>query len=170
VVGGWGVSYSPRRTYPWKMRRVSLLPAVWMAFMLLPAQVGAHQLAPPGNSGVNQYLEDVPAAGGNQPVPPVPARGGAPGSHTARGSGSVQRSLARLAHLGNAGSRAAGVAAAGIPHAVKAPAGQPGSGTAAALVHAADGSGAAAGVALALILVTAAAAAVGAFAMRRRRV
>jgi hypothetical protein len=152
------------------MRRISLLPAVWMAFMFLPAQVGARQLAPPGNSGVNQYLEDVPAASGNQPVPPVPARGVAPGSRPAGSSDSVQRSLAQLAHLGNAGSRAAGVAAAGIPHAVKAPAGQPGSGAVAAFVHAGDGSGAAAGVALALILVTAAAAAVGVFAMRRRRV
>jgi hypothetical protein len=151
------------------MRRVSLLLALCMAFMLLPARVGARQLAPPGNSGVNQYLEDVPAAGGNQPVPSVTAGSVASGSHPAGGGGPVRRSLSRLAHLGNGGSRAAGVAAAGIPRAVKAPAGQPGSGAAAALVHAAGGSGVGMGVALALVFVGAAAAAL-AFVVRRRRV
>jgi hypothetical protein len=169
-VCGWGVSRSPRHTYPWKMRLVSLLLAVCTAFVFLPARVGAHQLAPPGNSGVNQYLEDVPAAGGNQPVPPVSAGSVASGSHTGGGGSPVQRSLSQLAHLGNRGSRAAGVAAAGIPRAVKAPAGQPGSGAAAALVHAAGGSGFGMGVALALILVGAAAAAAGAFVVRRRQV
>jgi hypothetical protein len=153
------------------MRRVSLLLASCMAFtfMSMPALVGARPLAPPGNSGVNQYLEDIPAAGGNQPVPPVPARGVAPGPHTAGDGSSVQRSLAQLAHLGGAGSHAAGVAAAGIPHTLEAPAGQSGSGAAAALVHGTDGSGVGTGVVLALILVGAPAAATLAFVIRRRR-
>ncbi len=153
------------------MRRASLpLTLLCTAFMFLPARAGASQLAPPGNSGVNQYLEDVPAAGGNQPVPSVPNGSVASGLHTGGGGDPVQRSLSRLAHLGDEGSRAASVAASGIPHAIKAPAGQPGSGAAAALVHAAGGSGVGMGVALTLILVGAPAAAALAFVVRRRRV
>jgi hypothetical protein len=143
------------------MRSTPLLAAC-LLLALLPARAGARQVAPPGNSGVNQYLEDVPAAGGNRPTPSVSASG-------SRGGGPLRRSLSRLAQLGKRGSRAAAVAASGIPQAAKAPPAQPGGGAATALVHAAGGSGIGMGVLLPLILVAAAGATAFAFVLRRRR-
>src|SRR5688500_7487621 len=45
------------------------------ALLLLPAGAGAQETnAPPGNAGIGEYLESVPAAGGNDRV--SPNRGG----------------------------------------------------------------------------------------------
>jgi hypothetical protein len=43
------------------------------------AQARVHTIAPPGNSGVGQYLETVPTAGGAQPSNTVHPVAGAPG-------------------------------------------------------------------------------------------
>jgi hypothetical protein len=100
------------------------------------AQARVHTIAPPGNSGVGQYLETVPTAGGAQPsntVHPVvgavsksgkpPGAGATGGGVGATGGGSgsagggaispsTQRSLA--AH-GPAGAAAAALARATAP-------------------------------------------------------
>jgi hypothetical protein len=47
-------------------RRIGLLALV-LALVPAPAALAQQKLAPPGNSAVDEYLETVPAAGGNQP-------------------------------------------------------------------------------------------------------
>src|SRR3954447_10678884 len=47
------------------MRR--MLVALMLAALALPAAAGA-QVVPPGNSGVDQYQESVPGAGGDRPT------------------------------------------------------------------------------------------------------
>src|ERR1700728_4364481 len=53
--------------------------------LALPAAAAAKgptkTLAPPGNSGVNQYVETVPTSKGDRPTSTIP-RGGRPGSGT----------------------------------------------------------------------------------------
>ena len=63
------------------VRRVSILAACALA-LALPAAAGAQETnAPPGNSGIDEYLETVPSASGNRPAPP----GGGP--RTGQGAG-----------------------------------------------------------------------------------
>lgn len=133
--------------------------------LALPGLAMSAQVAPPGNAGVNQYLENVPAAGGNRPVP----RGSTPRSPPGGVGRVAHDTLSRLEHMGREGSRAAHVAASGIPQPIKAGAGQAGDGTDAALVHAAEGSGTGMGLVLPLILAVAVAAAALVALSRRRR-
>jgi hypothetical protein len=100
------------------------------------AQARVHTIAPPGNSGVGQYLETVPTAGGAQPsntVHPVvgalgksgkPPGGGATGGGAGSpgggagspGGGAISSSTQRsLARQGPTGAAAAALAQATAP-------------------------------------------------------
>jgi len=46
----------------------------------LPAEARTRTIAPPGNSGVNQYVESIPTANGSQPTNTVHPGGGSHGS------------------------------------------------------------------------------------------
>lgn len=91
------------------------------------AQARVHTIAPPGNSGVGQYLETVPTAGGAQPsntVHPVagalggsgkPPRGSA-GATGSPGGGAISSSTQRaLAGRGPTGAAAVALARATAP-------------------------------------------------------
>lgn len=79
-----------------------------------PALAQDKTVAPPGNSGVEEYLEVVPGAGGD-----TPASGGGAGG----GSGAAQtpstalgsKTATQLEQLGADGKKAAQLAAAGAP-------------------------------------------------------
>lgn len=94
------------------------------------AQARVHTIAPPGNSGVGQYLETVPTAGGAQPsntVHPLvgTARGSGPNSGAGGTGGSpggdpLSPSTRRdLAKRGPAGAAAAALAQATAPTATR---------------------------------------------------
>jgi len=78
------------------MRRFGLALAILLAAPAW-AQARVHTIAPPGNSGVSQYLETVPTAGGGQPTDTVHPRAGGVGVDGSGGPGSPG---------GNGGSRA----------------------------------------------------------------
>ncbi|HEY1515331.1 MAG TPA: hypothetical protein VGF91_02855 [Solirubrobacteraceae bacterium] len=107
------------------MRRVALVLALALAAPSV-AQASVQKIAPPGNSGVNQYLETVPTADGGQPtstVHPVGAGvrgpggpGGTAGHSGSAGGGAIASSTQRaLASQGPAGVAAAAVADATAP-------------------------------------------------------
>jgi hypothetical protein len=93
------------------------------------AQARVHTIAPPGNSGVGQYLETVPTAGGAQPsntVHPVvgavggsgprPGSGGPSGTGGSPAGGTISPSTQRaLAKRGPTGAAAAALAQATAP-------------------------------------------------------
>lgn len=107
------------------------------------AQARVHTIAPPGNSGVGQYLETLPTAGGGQPtntVHPVGGVGGSGGPRRPGGTGgtggtnrtggtggtgsstgsAISPSTARtLAHEGSTGSAAAALAQATAPNPIR---------------------------------------------------
>jgi len=108
------------------MRRIAI--ALVVAFGAAgPAQARVHTIAPPGNSGVGQYLETVPTAGGAQPSntvhPSVGAVGGAgkppggsAGATGSPGAGAISSSTQRaLAGQGPTGAAAAALARATAP-------------------------------------------------------
>src|SRR2546421_8033190 len=74
---------SPRGSlsYPFSMRR-SLLGFLLFAMLPAPAILPAtaiakrHVIAPPGNSGVSQYVETVPTAQGGRPTSSLHGHGG----------------------------------------------------------------------------------------------
>lgn len=114
----------PRNVCPC-MRRIAVVLALALAAPSL-AQARVQKIAPPGNSGVNQYLETVPTADGGQPtstVHPVGAGvrgpggpGGTAGHSGSSGGGAVAPSTQRaLASQGPAGVAAAAVAQATAP-------------------------------------------------------
>lgn len=70
------------------MRRIGLALAILLATPAW-AQARVHAIAPPGNSGVSQYLETVPTAGGNQPTNTVHPRAGGVGAGGSGGPGST---------------------------------------------------------------------------------
>src|SRR3954454_15342395 len=90
------------------MRTARILPALLcIAALCAPsaasAKVKTH--APPGNSGVDEYLEVVPDGGGNRPVPKV--KGG-----TGNGlSGKTRKKLQSYGRDGQSVARLAGVTA-----------------------------------------------------------
>ena len=82
------------------MRRIGLALAILLATPAW-AQARVHAIAPPGNSGVSQYLETVPTAGGNQPTNTVHPRAGGVGAGGSGGPGSTggqRRFRGRRAH------------------------------------------------------------------------
>ena len=159
---------------PARLRKV-LSIAIGLALLIVLAASPAalarlKTIAPPGNSGVNQYVEVVPTAGGGRPsntvhpTAPVGGQSGGGGSGGSSGSGaggtgagangsgsssvlspSVGR---RFARHGRAGAQAAALAQATAPSGVAGsgsitsakPAGPTGSSPLVTLVHAATGS------------------------------
>lgn len=145
--------------------RVSLAAALVLSlcFLLVPTAALAHRhrhtLAPPGNSAVSQYVEDVPTAKGDRPSSTI-HRGGSGGGHTPQGGspasgggpsngsgGDVSsRALHSLARHGSIGRGAAAFAAATAPGSAArrpgrgAPVGLGGSSALGSLVRAATGS------------------------------
>ena len=97
-----------------------LITVLASAFLLLPAGAGAQETnAPPGNAGIGEYVESVPAAGGNRTVDPN--RGGNDGiSAETRGE---------LEAAGTDGKLAADLASGGTPRDGRATGGSSGSGS-----------------------------------------
>jgi hypothetical protein len=95
------------------------------------AQARAHTIAPPGNSGVGQYVETLPTADGSQPTSTVHSGGvggggGTGGSGGASGGGAIAASTRRaLAKQGPTGDATAAVAQATAPRRTR-PAARPG--------------------------------------------
>ena len=155
------------------------------AGLLLPAGAPA-QTAPPGNSGIDEYLETLPGPGGDVPTSPPadpPANGGAGprGGNVASPPAPPQllgrRTARRFAQAGPAGRRAARLAAKTairrepVTPGASPPAADDGKGALAALASealSAGGSGQGMGLLLPLILVATLLAG-GAFVMERRR-
>jgi hypothetical protein len=107
------------------MKRVVLLALVMALCASVPAQARLRTIAPPGNSGVGQYDETIPTAGGSRPtntVHPVGGTshgsggGGAGGSTGTGGGGSISSSTQHaLAAKGPVGAAAAALAKATAP-------------------------------------------------------
>ena len=111
------------------MRRVAI--ALALALMLAApasAEASNRTIAPPGNSGVGQYVETVPTAGGGRPTGTVHPVGGAvgrpggPGGTSSGGGGAARGGSAitpstqhALAKQGPAGVAAAALAEATAP-------------------------------------------------------
>jgi hypothetical protein len=89
--------------------------------LVLPASAMAAKvtIAPPGNSGVSQYQEDVPTAKGNQPSSTIAPGGGGGGGGGTKGpgasSGLSSSTLRALDNQGSAGRKAAALAEATAP-------------------------------------------------------
>src|ERR1700683_1937273 len=85
--------------------------------LVLPASALAakptHTIAPPGNSGVSQYQEDVPTAKGNRPTNTI-VPGGTHGGGSSGGTISTS-TLRALDKQGAAGRQAAALAQATAP-------------------------------------------------------
>lgn len=105
------------------MRRIAIALAVVLAAPSA-AQARVHKIAPPGNSGVGQYVETVPTAGGGQPTSTVHpggvgvavGRGGTGGGPGSTGGGAIAPSTQRaLAKQGPTGDATAALAAATAP-------------------------------------------------------
>ena len=105
------------------MRRIAIALAVALAAPSL-AQARVHKIAPPGNSGVGQYVETVPTADGGQPTNTVHpggvggsgGRGGTGRGPGATGGGAIAASTQRaLAKQGPTGDATAALAAATAP-------------------------------------------------------
>jgi hypothetical protein len=100
------------------------------SLLVLPATAlagnGGHHSVPPGNSGLDQYTENIPGAGGNHPT------GGGGSHHPGGGGGGSGSSVTpgvthTLDSQGPAGQGAASLAAATAPDVGgNAPAGHPG--------------------------------------------
>jgi hypothetical protein len=99
-----------------------MLVALILAVLALPGAAGA-QVVPPGNSGVDQYQESIPGAGGNRPTGPTPSDSGK-ASATANSSGGAESgaksriapsTAKQLDKLGPDGKATAAVAAATAP-------------------------------------------------------
>ena len=102
------------------MKPLGACLACLLALLLAAPASAQRQIAPPGNGGVDEYLETVPGAGGNRPVD----RNGRPG-----GGGLTPAARRKLAALGKDGRAAAALAAATAPgrNERAKPAGAPGS-------------------------------------------
>lgn len=105
------------------MRRFAIALAIALAAPSW-AQARVHTIAPPGNSGVGQYVETLPTAGGGQPTSTVHSggaggpvgRGGSGGGPGAWAGGAVASSTQRaLARQGSVGAATAALAQATAP-------------------------------------------------------
>jgi hypothetical protein len=106
------------------MRRIAIALALALAVPSL-AQARVHKIAPPGNSGVGQYVETVPTADGGQPTNTVhpggvggtAGRGGTGGGAGSTGGGAIAASTQRaLAKQGPTGAATVALAKATAPH------------------------------------------------------
>jgi hypothetical protein len=132
------------------MRRFAL---ALIAVLALPASAaargGTHTIAPPGNSGVSQYVETVPTAHGGQPTTSVHGRGSAHpggsggGSGGAGGAGAISPSTERrIAAQGATGAAAAAFIQATAPSGTHAAANADKAGTNAGTSNGVGASGA----------------------------
>lgn len=98
-----------------------ILSAVLAIGVLAPiAHAKDRTIAPPGNSGVQQYVESVPTASGGRPTGTLQGVGGPGGGHnggghTGGGGSITPSSQSRLAAQGAAGADAAALARATAP-------------------------------------------------------
>jgi hypothetical protein len=85
--------------------------------LALPASAPAKNrtYAPPGNSGVNQYVESVPTAGGKKPANSVHAGGGSGGGGGGSSSSIPASTQQQFARQGAAGRAAIALAQATAP-------------------------------------------------------
>jgi hypothetical protein len=95
--------------------RSAAIGLIVLVSLLLPASVLAkvRTIAPPGNSGVSQYQEDVPTAKGNRPTNTI-VPGGTHGGGSSGGTISTS-TLRALDKQGSAGRKAAALAEATAP-------------------------------------------------------
>jgi hypothetical protein len=158
------------------MRRAFALAIALVPLLALPGPTAAGQSTPPDNSGIDQYIEDTPGAGGDRPGGGL---GGDGGSATL-----PKRSIAALESHPE-GAAALGLAAGTAPGGADrsqhsnggrigggaGPAQDPGSGSgiASAVSEIAAGDSGGMGIALPIILAVSLVAAVVLGVMRRRR-
>jgi hypothetical protein len=85
--------------------------------LTLPASALAttRTIAPPGNSGVSQYQEDVPTAKGNRPSNTIVPGGGGTNGPGSSGGAVSPSTLRALDKQGSAGRKAAALAEATAP-------------------------------------------------------
>lgn len=90
--------------------------------MAASASANPNGLAPPGNSGVSQYIEDVPTVKGEKPTSEMVLPAGGGGSGPTRPTGPVSTAppklptpvVKQLSHAGSAGKNAEAVAQATV--------------------------------------------------------
>ena len=111
--------------------RIVLLACAVALLLASPAAAQSGQIAPPGNSGVDEYLETVPTPEGNRPSRGDDGDGGG----TARGPALSREARRRLEDSGPDGKRAAALAEATAPRPAR-------SGRSAELEKAGEGKGA----------------------------
>jgi hypothetical protein len=152
-----------------------MLVAGILLALAAPAAAGAQAL-PPGNSGVDQYQESIPGAGGNRPTGPSPGASNVSGAGNSSGgavsgnssAGAVSGGGSRIAastakqldKLGPDGKATAAIAGATAPAPTKDSSGSSSS---------SSDTGPGMGWALPVILVLALVAAVSVGLLRRRR-
>lgn len=104
-----------------RLKRIALALAVAGSLGSAPAAAAKKATyAPPGKAGASEYVETLPAAGGN--VAPPSTGGGAPTAAALSKLGSGKVGAEKLSKLGKTGSSAAAVAQATAPEAaVKVP-------------------------------------------------
>jgi len=96
--------------------RSAVIGLLVLVSLVLPASALAkvRTIAPPGNSGVSQYQEDVPTAKGNRPTNTITPSGGTHGGGSSGGTISTS-TLRALDKQGAAGRQAAALAQATAP-------------------------------------------------------
>jgi hypothetical protein len=96
------------------MRLLTRILPLAIVALVLPASAwatGRTTVAPPGASGISQYLEVVPTSSGASP----PGTGGGPGGGAAHGGGLTDIQRRRLDGIGPDGRTLAAVVAATVP-------------------------------------------------------
>lgn len=107
------------------MRRLVLTGLSAVMLVLAPSAVAQRGNAPPGNAGIDEYVESIPGAGGNQL--PFGGDGGSEGAGGPRTRGSrrgdpspIGESAAELRSLGRDGEAAAALALETAPRDLRA--------------------------------------------------
>jgi len=140
--------------------KVVLLALLIALGVAVPAEARFRTIAPPGNSGVGQYVETLPTAGGSRPtntVHPVAggshggggggsigggSGGGTSGGGTSAGSSSVSSpTLHALAAHGSDGAKAAALVRATAPRGVQPESAKPANRQGSSASTASNGSG-----------------------------
>jgi hypothetical protein len=123
------------------MKRSALSIVIALGILAPTAHAKVRTVTPPGNSGVQQYVESIPTVSGGRPTGSVHSvavaggghnGGGSSGGATTGGGGPITASTQRrLAAQGTAGAAAATLARATAPRVSRPGAKTPGSGKAA---------------------------------------
>lgn len=85
---------------------LATITAIVLAFALPTTALGADTVAPPGNSGVDEYFESVPSASGNKAVDKAPSR-----NASLAATAAANRRMRRLGADGQAAAALANVTA-----------------------------------------------------------